>query len=466
MNRINKHLLLLTTILSLISCSKSKFLDVKPDERLSIPQSLEDFQAVLDNYIEMNGGPGASPIPSMSMVANDDYYLAPEYIKFLDQSFFNLYTWSDDLNWAKFKDWTLAYRGIYNSNIVLEGIDKIKKDDIDENLFLNVKGSALFYRSHLFYRLAEVFAPTYDKNISSNQLGIPLRLKADIGEKIARSTLEETYSQIFSDLKQAAVLLPTYSAIKTRPSQIATYALLSKIYLSIGQFDSAFKYSNLCIPFLENTLIDFNTLDSTSFSPFKRLNPEIIFDGAINPNTLIAGFIARVDSNLYRSYHESDLRRVCYFNDASILGTAGKYFKGSYLESDYLFGGIAADEVFLIRAETSARLGNTNAAMNDLNNLIRTRWRKENGISKYIDQVASDSQDALTKILVERRKELVFRGTRWSDLRRLNKEGSNITIIRQANGQTYSLKPNDNKYTYLIPSDVISFNPDMPQNPR
>jgi hypothetical protein len=70
------------------------------------------------------------------------------------------------------------------------------------------------------------------------------------------------------------------------------------------------------------------------------------------------------------------------------------------------------------------------------------------------------------KILTERRKELIFRGLRWPDLRRLNKDGAGVSVTRKLDGQTYTLTPNSLKYTWLIPQQVIDFNPGMPQNPR
>ncbi len=100
--------------------------------------------------------------------------------------------------------------------------------------------------------------------------------------------------------------------------------------------------------------------------------------------------------------------------------------------------------------------------MNDLNALLQKRFKT----GFFVPLIAANSTEALNKILDERRKELIFRGTRWTDLRRLNKGGANITITRTLNGQTYTLAPNSLKYTYLIPTEVIGFNPNMAQNLR
>ena len=99
--------------------------------------------------------------------------------------------------------------------------------------------------------------------------------------------------------------------------------------------------------------------------------------------------------------------------------------------------------------------------MTDLNNLLFQRWKT----GTFVPRSASSSSDALNQVLTERRKELIFRGTRWSDLRRLNKEGYNITLQRTIQGQTFTLAPNSPLYVLPIPPDVIA-QTGIAQNPR
>ncbi|HEY6083417.1 MAG TPA: RagB/SusD family nutrient uptake outer membrane protein, partial [Chitinophagaceae bacterium] len=68
-------------------------------------------------------------------------------------------------------------------------------------------------------------------------------------------------------------------------------------------------------------------------------------------------------------------------------------------------------------------------------------------------------------ILVERRKELVFRTIRFTDIKRLNKEGADITQKRIIGGKTYILLPNDPRYALSIPENVIQAG-GIPQNPQ
>ncbi len=104
-----------------------------------------------------------------------------------------------------------------------------------------------------------------------------------------------------------------------------------------------------------------------------------------------------------------------------------------------------------MRAECHARLGHAAQALNDLNTLLRHRWKA----GTHIPVQESDPQKLLALILDHRREELPFRGLRWTDLRRLNKGGNSRTLVRNLNGNSYSLEPGNNRYTLPIPNDII-----------
>jgi hypothetical protein len=90
--------------------------------------------------------------------------------------------------------------------------------------------------------------------------------------------------------------------------------------------------------------------------------------------------------------------------------------------------------------------------MADLNTLLSNRWN-----SSFVPRTAANAAEALAIILTERRKELPFRGTRWTDLRRLNKDSRFAkTLIRPMNTISYTpLAPGDVRYTLLIPQAAI-----------
>ena len=79
--------------------------------------------------------------------------------------------------------------------------------------------------------------------------------------------------------------------------------------------------------------------------------------------------------------------------------------------------------------------------------------------------VLTDATETLRIILEERRKELLYRTLRWSDLRRLNKEANFAdTIYRKINGQKYQLLPGSQRYTFQIDRQAINIS-GIQQNP-
>ncbi len=447
-------------------CKKSSYLDAKPDQSLIIPETIEELQSVLDNTIILNGDrSGQRGVnPAFGEVAAGDFYVPSNLFSgSTGPSYKNLYTWQFDNTERAYYDWAYPYRAIFYANIALNGLKKIIKEEENEPAYNNVMGSALFIRAQLFFQLAQVFSSHYNQSSANTDPGIVLKLDADINEPIKRSSVKETYQQIFSDLHLAKEILPVNPIYKTRPSKIAALAQLARTHLIIQDYDSAYYYVQEAL-LLHNTLMDFNNLNwvnpSAAF-PIKQYNPEVIFHSCLvqtNIALLLGPSRLRVDSTLYSYYEANDIRKRAFFATQAL----GYSFKGSYDGSATFFGGISSNELYLIRAECHARGGRTTESMKDLNYLLRHRYVT----NSFTDLSASTAQEALGIILKERRKELLFRGLRWTDLRRLNAEGANITLKRIIDGVEYTLPPNDPRYTFLIPPDVIGFHPNMPQNPR
>jgi len=446
-------------ILIFINSSCKKYLDAKPDKKLVVPTTIKDLQALLDNTSVMN-----EKSPSWDEASSDNSYLPFDLYQSLKIHQRNGYTWeiTDYSNYPN--DWSFIYDVVYYANIVLENIENIQRTGQNQNDWDNLKGSALLFRANSFLKAACIFSKSYDEVSASQDYGIALRLRSDFNVPSVRASMRETYDRILQDLKESATLLPVTPNHVLRPSKPAAYALLGRGYLSMGKYDSAYKYSDMSLQ-LNNQLVDYNKLDVDDFFPFQQFSKEILFQNTISSYTFlnIVPLTCNVDSNLYDSYSDNDLRKRAYFLDATLLGANGFYFKGTYDGVDLftLFVGVANDEVYLMRAECQARRGNKDAALADLNTLMQNRWKA----GTFVPFSSASAEEALNIILKERRKELIFRGLRWMDIKRLNKEGANITLTREVNGQTYTLSPNSNKYALPLPADIIKIT-GMPQNPQ
>ncbi|WP_316824727.1 RagB/SusD family nutrient uptake outer membrane protein [Pedobacter miscanthi] len=428
------------------SCQK-EFLDKKPDKALLIPTTLEDFTALMDNLSIFNIS------PALQEISADDFYATDAAVAgFTTVVQKNSYLWSGDLYQNEpCADWNLPYQQIFYSNIILDGLKNLEGVEGSKSAWNTAKGSALFHRAFAFYNLVQLFSRTYDRKTAGEDLGIPLRLTADVNAKVGRATMQQVYDQLTIDLLEAEKLLPQQTRFKSRPSRAAVDALLARVYLGMENYELADKYAASALA-LNRSLLDYNTISLTASNPFPSSpatdNPEVIFYDKLIPYGFTSSTRATVADELYQLYADKDLRKSIFF-----AGTAPFYVKGRYTGSRLqLFGGLAVDELYLIRAESLARLGQFADAMKELNTLLVTRWAK--GTFQALN--ANDAEDALKIILKERRKELAFRGLRWGDLKRLNKDPRFAkTIVRTVAGQLYRLNPGDKRYVLPIPAEEI-----------
>lgn len=436
------------------ACEKD-WLEAKPNQKLVVPTSIQDFQAILDNTSML------STVSGGGEVSSDNYYITKDVWDGLPSPIDkNSYVWDKDIfAGLSAGDWDTPYRHIFYANNVLDEIDKIKPAPSDQSSWNNVKGSALFYRAFGHFTVASLFAKTYTASTAGTDLGIILKKTADFNEVARRANLQESYDFILGDVQLAARLLPPLPSIKTRPSKAAAYALLSRICLSMERYQQAKLYADSMLQIQPN-LLDYNTdVNLTANFPFPQLNSEVIFRMTLASRAIILNTRAIIDPALYASYDNNDLRKEGFYRLTNNI----LRYKGSYEGSVVSFGGLATDEVYLNRAEAYARLGDINNAMADLNTLMKKRWRNT---VPYQNITAIDQDDAIRKILVERRKQLVFRGIRWIDLKRLNKDPKfQVTLTRDLNGQIYTLAPNSNRYVFPIPDNELLVS-NVEQNPR
>ncbi|HTI58990.1 RagB/SusD family nutrient uptake outer membrane protein [Mucilaginibacter sp.] len=434
--------------------SCKKYLEAKPDGKLTVPQTLTDFQAILD------AAPMSNNYPSAGDIGSDYYYLSDnawQTISLIDMR--NDYIW--DANAANDYDWLYMYTMILNANIVIDGAGKVPADGSNLADRNRVLGAGYFFRGYDHYALTGEFEAPYIPGGDNSGPGLPLKLKADITDPTKRSSIRQTFSQIIADLKTAAALLPVDVIVKSRPSKAAAFGALARVYLTMGDFRNANLYADSCLQ-LSPALIDYNRVSATAPTPFKIFNEEVVFHNAsAGRGSVFSTSREMADTSLLASYDSNDLRKAVFFKP----GASGSIFKGDYGGSKTpVFAGIAADEMYLVRAETAVRTGNVSAGIGDLNTLLAKRFAS-NTFVPY--NTGMDADAALRLVLSERRKELPYRsGLRWNDLRRLNQEpGFAKSLSRNLGGVSYTLPPGDKRYTFLIPVSVVQ-QTGIAQNPR
>ncbi|SEW51597.1 RagB/SusD family nutrient uptake outer membrane protein [Chitinophaga arvensicola] len=444
----------LTTFFILVCCccSKSAFLDKKPNTNIVIPSTLDDMTQLLDNQDVFSFCTPASGI----MSADEYYYPTQEsFDAVFSKTEKNCFTWNKDIYGGEkeIPEWNAPYKAIFYSNVVLEGWEKLSNGEKESEKGAYVKAWALFNRSYNYFNLVQAFALPYDQATASSDLGVPLKLTADINDVQKRATVQETYDRIISDLEASIKLFTIAISSKNlnRPSRSAGFALLARVYNYMRNYDKSLQAADSSLS-IYSTLIDYNTLDPEAYEPFTNYNTELVYYSITNTTyqavTVNSGS-STIDTALVGLYDQNDLRKAIFFNVDKENYSMRSGYNGI---GGYPFTGLAVDEVYLLKAEGQARAGSLDAAKSTLNSLLINRYKT----GTYKPMTGTSKTEILNAIVSERRKELIWRGLRWSDIKRLNKEGANITLKRVIGSTVFTLAPNDPRYVMPIPDDEIS----------
>lgn len=449
---------------SIASCKKAnEWLDVPRTKKDIVFSTLKDYQALLNKTSVFN-----LPFPTIGLTGSDNIYVNEQYIQSLPVVERNSYLWNRDIYEGRPSiEYGFGYQAINYSNIVINGIEEIGSTSSNASEYNFIKGQAHFFRAFYYFELASLFCKPFVAATAATTKGLCLRKKSDVNEIVKRSSVLETYNLILEDALAAVALLPGTATIKTQPSRSAAYLLLSRIYLNMADFEKAKDYADSSIN-ISNALMDFNLVPSLNlpyrFPDFNGQNVEILFYAQGNLyQTLVPGdnvAYSLVDTLLYRQYEQNDLRRVYFYREFDSITVK---FRGGYTGAMSNFCGLGVNEAFLNRAECHARMGDLVKAKEDLNTLLRNRYK----MGTHVAYDSNDPDAVLRKVLLERRKELAFTGNiRWQDLRRFNLDPRLATsIYRKVNSVLIELKPNDNRYVYPFPQNEISLT-GIEQNPR
>ncbi|MFN0254998.1 RagB/SusD family nutrient uptake outer membrane protein [Pedobacter ureilyticus] len=448
----NSYFLMLWLMLATGALSCKKYLDAKPNKQLATISSLTELQALLDDHTRLN-----YQTVYAAEAASDDFYLTDQALNALSlEGDRRVYNWQKGNQFeGTVNGWYYSYLGIYYGNTILESLNEIERTNGNAAQWDNIKGQGYYYKGSNLLNAAMVWALAYAPNSASQTLGLPLRASVDFNVPSTRASLEDTYQQLLSDLKNACRYLAVQQVHVMRPSKAAAYAMVSRAYLMMNKYAEAALYADTALQ-LKSELIDYNNINATATNPFPEYGMEVLHHVTIaNPAVLNQSNASIVDE-LYNSYAADDLRKKVFFTKLNNRNV----FKGNYSGQTSLFFGPAVDEMYLNRAEGYARTNQLPKALADLNTLMLKRWDKT---KTYVPYNSSDQQTVIAWVLAERRKELLMRGLRWGDVKRLNTLGYGIKLERKYNSSGAVLEPKSSGFAMSIPETIIDLT-GMPQN--
>ncbi len=337
--------------------------------------------------------------------------------------------------------WLDSYEVINIANNVLSALSVVDEKDRER-----VEGEALFLRSLMFFDLVRFYAQQYKIGETNTQYGIPLVLKPTRGideqSFVGRSTVEEVYNQVITDLGTAALKLPENNGVYA--SKGAANALLARVYLQKGDYANARDAASMVIESGKYKLMPtyeevFNNDDNTSEDIFAT---QITSQDRMSSMTEFFsvpefggrdGDVEILEAHL-NLYSPGDQRRELFFE-----GNGGMR-SGKWNNMYGVVNLIRLAEMYLIRAECNIRL-NTEVGDKPVNdyNAIHTRAGLKGALAVTLED-----------ILLERRLELSFEGFRIHDQRRLH---LNVG----------SLSYNDPRLVFPIPARETEANPKLAQ---
>jgi hypothetical protein len=455
-----KHLAVLLFI-CLLSVGCDKYLDITPKGKRLLT-TLNDYDQWMNDQ-SLVLGPGGQQCLINYLGDNTDYVSVTTPPTSSTEL---LYTWSPqysfDVNSAPII-WGDHYAKINAFNTVLVGIDKATGGTTGQKNSL--KAEAYLGRALEYFYLLNEYAKVYDATTASTDLAVPFVTSNDVSQKTPpRSTVAEVYQHIIDDMAIAIPNLPPdNSANRYRGSVASAYSLLARLYFYSLDYPQAQKYAELALSNSKAVMLDLNGANPAS--NMLGVQADVIY-GRLS---LVFSVSATLD--YMRTFAANDLRVRKFYTstDAYRFTTRGGTQYSPPLVSPatnyyYTNTGTSVQEMKLIAAECAVRANNLSDALQYLDEVRKYRF----AAASYVKYSSTNQESVLQEIFSERSHELGFAGLRWFDMRRLDKEDRMEPVYRYnaQGGIVATLEPHSNKYTLQIPYQVMSFNPDMIQNPN
>ncbi|WP_299664644.1 RagB/SusD family nutrient uptake outer membrane protein [uncultured Polaribacter sp.] len=494
-NKISIYILLpLITILTWNACDDDDFLDQLP-KGVAIAKTTSDFRKLLDNVDNERFPHSFSQTSAYLDVLTDNVSVdSTDWAswRFTAEHFQELFTFKDFVfiydNLRDDPNWKPSFYIASLSSTILEEINKVTDND---NLKKQLIAETKVHRAYGYLTLVNVYAKTYNESSASSDLGVPIVTLPSALPSLERSSVQEVYDFILKDLNEAIEDLPEDVDIYNhRPTKTAAYAILARAYLYMGNYEKAFEFADKSLQ-IRNFLYDLNTEYSgadpyyTAITKISRTTDQEI----LLHKTTTQGFYSRnyniIDTlsfdNIYpgftkmgSNYTNLDLRRTLWFRGWDTSNTIKEsnnayhfVYYGNHSTFRYGLDNRNADrsdnipittaEMYVTRAEASARLGNLGQAISDINFIGRKRYKT----GTYVDFSSNNQNEVISAVLAERRRELYGKDLRLFDVKRLN-----VAFSHKLGSATINVPANDSRLIHPIWDGYLEQNPEIEQNDR
>jgi hypothetical protein len=435
-----------------------------------------DFENMLTgaySYMIKNGGDGGygSEFVIDSEVMTDNLILAVEG----RQSNATGFRLLDVPNSSHFDYFNSAYRAAETATRVIENINIIPQDAARDN----IEGQARFIRALNNFDMARIYSKIPTQSTDANaSLGMYYLDVVDPFSKPSRPTVAETYAKVLADLLIAKDKIGTTNTLASgKASKAAVYALLSRVYLYMGDYPKVVEFGNLAIA--GNTVCprasfvglwdDVNSagvLFKLRIDQVDGVTPGVVFSQTVTTGIRSEYVAPKSVADLFKT---TDIRKAAFFQTSPYNGVNYNHiikYNGRLTGNPAIVDikVLRLEEVYLNMAEAQYRINGGGLAFLDA---VR--------VQRYSAFISGNETGAalLSAILLERRLELAFEMDRFFTLKRLG-----VAMVRNAVEGDYAdgtgtkvetsaltIPAGDFKWQLPVPQSQIDLNSNLQQNP-
>ena len=463
-----KYLLILILAIAIISCDKQ--LETFPTSSIAADAAFNnegDFtNAVRGLYTGLLGDNYYGGVLQGLDVMTDNLLISQEGR--LSQQW--RHEWAYDPN-AGFSGYmSRAYTTIQRANFILLNIDKLEAGAFKNN----IEGEALAVRALAHFDIVRYFGkiPTQSSD-AGESLAMPYVFLPDVNELPARISVNDYYANLVDDLTSAASLINADNGVYQMGKNAAN-GILARVYLHMGKWQEAITAANK----VTSTVASRSTFtgiwnDSNDDGVIFKLQNDNNTDVTLGvPYSQTAGGIKSEyvpDYAFYIMFDDTDIRKTAYFETSPFGGLDFNHVMKWYSSVSTTSLGVVdakilrASEVMLTKAEALANLNQDGLARAALDAVRAQRY----DAFTSGNEVGSFLKTAIAK---ERRLELAFEGTRFSDIKRYGEAIQRSDFGQYADGTgtpaTFkTLAANSYLFQVPIPIGEMNLNPNMVQNP-
>jgi hypothetical protein len=392
--------------------------------------------------------------------------------------------------WRPYDLWYAYYNWIANANYIIAAEETMEGAPADVNYVI---GQAYAIRAYSYFMLSQWYARTYKGHESEPCVPIYTEPTSPETTGQPRSTNQEVYALIDSDIDKAVELLQgTTQKDASHISYAVALGIQSRIALVENDWQKAKTAAKAAI-----AASGCSILPTASFTGMNNAGASNVMWGATiiaDQVGMYASFFSHMDfeagkygasapklinKELYAKMNPTDTRRDWWVSGVSSAGMLQEKFKFTDVATwmgDYIF--MRVEEMYLNAAEAECRLNDEAAAKADLMAIMEKRdpdytCDKSGTALGATSSTADETGSLLEEILIQRRIELWGEDGRMLTLKRLKQGFRRTSDQGWPSSALLATRPTEDPESYMnvmtIPQAEfdgnVNMNIDIDQNP-